>query len=73
MARLAPVTRKALVKRLNALGFEGPAARSKDSIMWRDDVTVLIPNDHHEALSVGLLARILRQAGVSREEWLGGE
>jgi hypothetical protein len=34
-------------------------------------VTVIIPNPHEGDISVGLLARLLRQAGVSREEWLG--
>jgi hypothetical protein len=29
-----------------------------------------IPNPHGEDVSVDLLARILKQAGISREEWL---
>jgi len=33
---------------------------------------VIIPNQHEGDISVGFLRRILRQAGVSREEWLGG-
>ena len=37
--------------------------------MRRDDLTVIIPNPHEGDISVGLLSR-LRQAGVSREEWL---
>jgi len=40
--------------------------------MRRADVTVIIPNQHEGDISVGFLRRILRQAGVSREEWLGG-
>jgi len=39
--------------------------------MRRDDVTVIIPNPHEGDIGVGLLKRLLRQAGVSREEWLG--
>jgi hypothetical protein len=38
-------------------------------IMQRGDLTITIPNPHEGDISVGLLARILRQAGVSREEW----
>jgi len=34
-------------------------------------VTEIIPNPHRGESSVGLLARILKQAGVSWEEWLG--
>jgi predicted RNA binding protein YcfA (HicA-like mRNA interferase family) len=30
---------------------------------------VTIPNPHQGDIGVGLLTRILRQAGVSREEW----
>jgi hypothetical protein len=39
--------------------------------MRRGNVTVIIPNPHEGDIGVGLLTRLLRQAGVSREEWLG--
>jgi predicted RNA binding protein YcfA (HicA-like mRNA interferase family) len=39
--------------------------------MRRDDVTVIIPNPHEGDITVGLLTRLLRQAGVTREDWLG--
>ncbi|MBW4421978.1 MAG: type II toxin-antitoxin system HicA family toxin [Myxacorys californica WJT36-NPBG1] len=71
MPRLTPVNRKNLVKRFRELGFEGPYAGGKHPQMLRDDVTVIIPNPHEGDISVGLLSRLLRQAGVSREEWLG--
>lgn len=38
--------------------------------MLRGDVTVIIPNPHEGDIGVGLLQRLLRQAGVSRDEWL---
>jgi len=37
--------------------------------MRRGNVAVTIPNPHKGDIAVGLLARVLRQAGVSREEW----
>jgi hypothetical protein len=37
--------------------------------MIRRDVTVRIPNPHGRDIGVALLTRILRQAGISREEW----
>lgn len=37
----------------------------------RGDLTVIIPNEHEGDIGVGFLIRLLRQAGVSREEWLG--
>ena len=40
--------------------------------MRRGDITVIIPNPHDGDIGVGLLRRLLRQAGVTRGEWLGG-
>lgn len=60
-----------LVQRLQELGFEGPYAGRKHPQMSRGDLTVIIPNPHHGDIGVGLLQRILRQAGISRSEWLG--
>lgn len=71
MPRLTPVSWKNLVKRLRELEFQGPYAGGKHPQMRRDDVTVIIPNPHEGDISTGLLSRLLRQAGVSREEWLG--
>lgn len=72
MPRLTPVSWNYLVKRLRELGFEGLYAGGKHPQIRRGDLTVIIPNPHEGDISVGLLSRLLRQAGVSREEWLGG-
>jgi hypothetical protein len=37
--------------------------------MVRNDVTVRIPNPHRGDIGVELLTRLLRQAGVRRDEW----
>lgn len=71
MPRLTPVSWNTLVKRLRELGFEGPYAGGKHPQMRRGDLTVIIPNPHEGEIGVGLLARLLRQAGLSRDEWLG--
>ncbi|NJL62594.1 MAG: type II toxin-antitoxin system HicA family toxin [Methylacidiphilales bacterium] len=71
MPKLNPVSWNSLVKRLRELGFDGPYAGGKHPQMRRDNLTVIIPNPHEGDISVGLLSRLLRQAGVSREEWLG--
>jgi hypothetical protein len=39
--------------------------------MIKDDLVLTIPNPHSHEISVDLLARILKQAGIPREEWLG--
>jgi hypothetical protein len=41
--------------------------------MRRGDTTVIIPNPHEGDIGVGFLRRLLSQAGVSCEEWLGEE
>ena len=71
MARLVPVSWSTLVRRLRELGFEGPYAGGRHPQMRRGDVTVIIPNPHEGDIGVGFLTRLLRQAAVSREEWLG--
>jgi predicted RNA binding protein YcfA (HicA-like mRNA interferase family) len=71
MSKLSPVSWNSLVKRLRELGFDGPYAGGKHPQMRRDNLTVIIPNPHEGDIGVGLLSRLLRQAGVSREEWLG--
>jgi hypothetical protein len=53
------------------LGFDGPFPGSKHDVMARGDDSVIIPNSHRgEDISVDLLIKVLRQAGISREEWL---
>jgi predicted RNA binding protein YcfA (HicA-like mRNA interferase family) len=70
MARLTPVSWHDFVHRLRELGFEGPYAGGRHPQMRRGDVTVIIPNPHEGDIGVGFLQRLLRQAGISREEWL---
>lgn len=70
MPRLSPVSWRELVQRFRELGFEGPYAGGRHPQMRRGDITVIIPNPHEGDIGVGLLQRLLRQAGISREEWL---
>ena len=70
MSRLTPVSWSELVQHLGELGFEGPYEGGRHPQMRRDDVTVIIPTPHEGDIGGGLLKRLLRQAGVSREEWL---
>jgi predicted RNA binding protein YcfA (HicA-like mRNA interferase family) len=37
--------------------------------MAKEDITVRMPNPHQRDIGRELLARILRQAGISREDW----
>jgi predicted RNA binding protein YcfA (HicA-like mRNA interferase family) len=69
--RLAPVSQKDLIKGLRCFGWNGPEYRSDHPFMLKDDAPPLkIPNPHRKDISVDLLHKILRQAGISRTEWL---
>ena len=52
------------------MGFEGPYSGGKHSFMVRGEQTLRVPNPHGADIGTGLLRRILRQAGISIEEWL---
>jgi predicted RNA binding protein YcfA (HicA-like mRNA interferase family) len=69
MPPLGPVKRKDLVRYLRELGFEGPYSGGKHQFMAKDEITIHIPNPHQTETGRELLLRILRQAGISREDW----
>ena len=69
MPAWGPVTRRELIRGLRTLGFEGPFSGGRNQFMVRGDVVVAIPNPHGRDIGVGLLSRVLRQAGVTRAEW----
>jgi predicted RNA binding protein YcfA (HicA-like mRNA interferase family) len=71
MARLGPLSWGELVRRLREIGFEGPYAGGRHPQMRRGELTLVLPNPHGGDIGVGLLVRILHQAGVTREEWVG--
>jgi predicted RNA binding protein YcfA (HicA-like mRNA interferase family) len=70
MPSLDPVSRRELVRKLKALGFEGPFAGGKHQWMRRGGLRLTIPNPHGGAIDPGLIRRILRQAGITPDEWL---
>ena len=67
--RLAPVNRKILIRRLRRLGFEGRHGGSHEYMSKGDRFKVWIPNPHGGVIDVGLPAKVLKQAGVSRSDW----
>lgn len=69
MPPFGPLKRRELVGYLQQAGFSGPFSRGKHQHMKRGDITLIIPNPHQGDISRELLARILRQAGISRQEW----
>lgn len=69
MPRFGSINRTKLIRYLKRVGFSGPFAGGNHQIMVRGDVRLSIPNPHNSDISVGLLNRLLNQAGISREEW----
>ena len=70
MPKLTPVSQKELVRHLKNLGFEGPFSGGKHLFMTKENLVLTIPNPHRGDISIDLLSRILKQAKISREEWL---
>ena len=69
MGKLSPVSHRILTQRLRQLGFDGPFGGGRHPLMVRGKTRLTVPNYHNVEIGVDLLTRILKQAGVSREEW----
>ena len=69
MPPFAPIKRKELIHYLRRLGFEGPFSGGRHQLMQRGDITLRIPNPHQDDIGRELLSRVLRQAGITGEEW----
>ena len=68
--RLGPISRPDLVKRLRAFGWRGPVAGNKHQHMVKGEINLTIPNPHRGEIGVNLLKIILKEAGISRNEWI---
>ena len=69
MPPLSPISRRDLIRRLRKFGFEGPYIGGRHEFMIMGTRRLALPNPHRGDISVDLLARLLRQAGISPEEW----
>ncbi|MCX6607355.1 MAG: type II toxin-antitoxin system HicA family toxin [Acidobacteria bacterium] len=70
MARLVPISVKDLIKRLRKFGWEGPVRSGRHHTLAKGTDTLTVPNPHRADISVGMVRRILAQAGISVEDWL---
>lgn len=69
VAPLGPIARRDLVARLRQLGFTGPFPGGDHEYMRRGATRIPVPNPHRGDIGPGLLARVLRDAGIARAEW----
>lgn len=59
-----------LIKKMRKLGFQGPYSGGKHLFMRNEEIDVVIPNPHHRKdIGPGLLSRILKQAGISKNDF----
>lgn len=69
MPSFGPIKRRDLIRYLRKVGFEGPYTGGKHQYMVKGELKVVIPNPHGGEFGRDLLSRILRQAGIHRDEW----
>jgi predicted RNA binding protein YcfA (HicA-like mRNA interferase family) len=69
MPPFAPIKRNDFIKALKRAGFDGPFDGGKHEFLTKGELRLILPNPHQGEISKDLLARILRQAHISREAW----
>lgn len=69
MPPFGPLKHRDLVNNLRSLGFEGPFSGGKHPYMVKGDLVLTIPNPHRKDIGRNLLTRILKQAGIEKNDW----
>lgn len=69
MPTFGPIKQRELIRCLWKLGFGGPFTGGNHQFMTKDTLRLRIPNPHQGDISIGLLARILNQAGIDKDDW----
>jgi len=72
MPRLSQVSYSELIRKLKSFGFDGPYSVGKHLYMIKDYLRLTMPNPHRQVIGVELLTKILKQAGLTRAEWIEG-
>lgn len=70
MPKISPISWRKLVQKLHTFGFDGPFQEGKHPYMVKGDLVLTIPNRHEKQIGVGLLLVILKQAEISKSDWL---
>jgi len=69
MPRFGPIKRRDFIGYLKRAGFSGPYSGGKHQFMTKDDLVLRIPNPHEGDIGRELLSRILKQAGIVKQQW----
>ena len=71
MAEINPISRKRLISKLKALGFEGPFRATKHQYMIKGKHKIFIPNPHGgKDIGIPLLKKIINQLGIKQSEFM---
>ncbi len=66
---VSALSRKELIRKFRALGYSGPFSGGKHQFMIKGSQKIRIPNPHISDIGVSLVKEILRQAGISTQDW----
>jgi len=66
---VSALSRKELIRKFRALGYTGPFSGGKHQFMIKGSQKIRIPNPHIGDISLSLVKEILRQAGLSSQDW----
>ncbi len=70
MPPIKPIKRRELIHYLRILGFSLPYSGGKHQFMEKNNITLTLPNPQESEISKSFLLKILKQACISKEEWI---
>lgn len=70
MPQLRSIKRNDLISYLRQLGFSGSYAGGKHQFIIKGKLRLTLPNPHQNEIGVNLLNMILKQAGISKADWV---
>lgn len=71
MPRLLPCTRSEFIRKLKALGYDGPYGGADHAYMAASGKRpIKVPNPHGSDISVDLVSKVLRDANIDRDKWI---
>ncbi len=64
------ISRRELIRKFRSSGYSGPFSGGKHQFMIKGQQKIRIPNPHGSGeIHISLVKEILKQAGISSEEW----
>ena len=64
-----PISRRELIRRLRAMGWEGPRAAGPHMAMSKEGRRISVPNPHGGDIDWTLTKRILKKARIDPAAW----